>query len=302
MLKHIQRFLLAIIAALSALILLACTQTTIPLPTSPPLYRQDKLQSADHWDTVANGVANRVQQTLEDRPDLIGRPLYVRPPNDGVFVRTFASLLRSRLVSKGMQVTETPESDSIFVNFNVMLVLHDESRGDWGVSIAGLGVAIGNVFTGGSTSPSDHEVVINTTMVSNNRYAMSLSQVCYINDADWMLYFDPAMLRQEGESADALWMRYVGRGASFTGGRTASFSKPITRPPVRPSEYTMAHRSMEVPASSGEWSAPATRQTTVFQHGSDVTVTPIMEEFVMRPGGRMIDPNATPTPIGKRRR
>jgi|GEM_PF-1977578 hypothetical protein len=301
MLIHIQRFLLAIIAALLVLPVLGCTQTTIPLPTAPPLYRQDKVQSADHWDTVANSVANRVQQTLEDRPDLIARPLYVQPPNNGVFVNTFASLLRSRLVSKGMQVSEKPEPDSLFINFNAQLVLHDESRGDSGISIAGLGVALGNVFTGGSTSPSDHELVINTAMVSNNRYVMSLSQVCYINDADWMLYFDPAILRQQGESADALWMRYAGRGASFGGGRTPAFSKPIARPPAQPSEYTVAQRSMELPDSQGRWNAPQTRHSSVTTQGEVVT-TPIFEEFVMRPGGRMINPNATPTPIGKKRR
>ena len=283
------------------LVLWGCVQTTIPLATAPPLYEQYKLQSADHWDTVAEGVASRVQKTLEDRPDLIGKPLYIAPPNDGIFTRTFASLLRSRLVSKGMQVSEFHEADAITINYNVQMVLHDSGRGDYGVGLANLGIAVGGVFTGGYTTTSDHEVVINTYMVHRNRYAMSLSQVCYIHDKDWNLYFDPDMLRRKTESADSVWQRYAGRGQAFGSGtivppmieRQKSYTPSGGDPLLRSS--SQSYQQVEYyspPPESHYGSGPV---TTTYSE-------PILEEYHMAPGGRRIDPSSTPTPIGRQRR
>lgn len=281
------------------LALWGCAQATIPLASAPPLYEQYKLQSADHWDTVAEGVASRVQKTLEDRPDLIGKPIYIAPPNDGIFTRTFASLLRSRLVSKGMQVSEFNEPDGITLNYNVQMVLHDSGRGDYGLGLANLGIAVGGVFVGGYTTTSDHEVVINTYMVHRNRYAMSLSQVCYIHDKDWHLYFDPSMLRRKTESADSVWRRYAGRGQAFGSG--------IIAPPVIERAKGLGDSDdgmLRTPNQSYqqvEYYPPA--PSNRYASGPVTTYSePIVEEYHMPPGGRMIDPSATPTPIGRKRR
>lgn len=282
-------------------VLWGCVQTTIPLATAPPLYEQYKLQSADHWDTVAEGVASRVQKTLEDRPDLIGKPLYIAPPNDGIFTRTFASLLRSRLVSKGMQVSELHEADAITINYNVQMVLHDSGRGDYGVGLANLGIAVGGVFTGGYTTTSDHEVVINTYMVHRNRYAMSLSQVCYIHDKDWDLYFDPGMLRRKTESADSVWQRYAGRGQAFGSG---SITPPVIE---RARVYDSSDGDSMLRTSNQSYQQVEYYPPPPPSHyvSGPVTTTysePILEEYHMAPGGRRIDPSARPTPIGRQRR
>ena len=269
----------------------ASTQTTLPMAQAPEQFQQYKVQSADHWDTVANEVVDRVRKTQEDRPDLITLPIYIAPPNDGIFVRAFASFLRSRMVTKGMQVAEYPEADALILNYNVQIVSHDSSRGDLGIGVAALGMAVVGTFTGGHTTPSDHEIIINTTLVHRNRYAMSLSQVCYINDADWELYLDPSMLRRQTETADALWRRYAVRPLAF-GGYTGP--QPVSPTPDE------AARNLRVPAPL--YSSPPMQGHSSFTAGGfSGRVTPIVEEYQMRPGGRMIDPNAPPTPLGRRR-
>lgn len=281
-----------------------CAQTTIPLATAPPLYEQYKLQSADHWDTVAEGVATRIQKTLEDRPDLIGKPLYITPPNNGIFTRTFASLLRSRLVSKGMQVSEFSEPDALVIQYNAQTVLHDSGRGDYGIGLANLGITAVGAFVGGYTSTSDHEVVINTYMVHRNRYVMSLSQVCYIHDKDWNLYFDPAMLRRKTESADSLWQRYAGRGQAFGTGTIAP--RILPRPHSTPSRASdgMLQGGGQGMAHEGGYYQPAYESVSYPSSGrGGVTYgEPLVEEYHMAPGGRMVDPASPATPIGRRGR
>lgn len=292
--KSFYVYLLCVMYVSLPFMLWGCSQTTIPLAAAPPLFEQYKLQSADHWHTVAEGVASRVQKTLEDRPDLIGKPVYVAVPNDGVFIRAFGSMLRSRLVSKGMQVSEFQESDSLVLNYSVQTVLHDSGRGDYGLGLSSLGIAIASPFVGGYTTTSDHEVIINTSMVHRNRYAMSLSQVCYIHDADWRLYFDPVMLRREGESADAIWQRYAGRGQAFGSGSIAPRVIERPRESVEFRGDIMRNSDQQSFQSGGFQSSMA---------GSGASgMTPVVEVYQMRPGGRMIDPAAAPTPIGLRGR
>lgn len=281
------------------LALWGCVQTTIPLASAPPLYEQYKLQSADHWDTVAEGVAVRVQKTLEERQDLIGKPLYIAPPNDGVFTRTFASLLRSRLVSKGMQVSEYNEPDAITINYNVQMVLHDSGRGDYGIGLANLGISVAGAFVGGYTSTSDHEVVINTYMVHRNRYAMSLSQVCYIHDKDWDLYFDPSMLRRKTESADSIWRRYAGRGQAFGPGVIAP--RVVERPQSVVYSRDGMLKTPEQTYHDVEYYPPVLQSSYAHEPLTSYGGS-IPEEYHMAPGGRVIDPTASPTPIGRRGR
>jgi hypothetical protein len=177
--------------ALPALaVLSAGCSTSRPLAENPPLHRQDKLQAVDHWDNIADAVARRVQKTLEARRDLINKPIYVQAPNDRPFALAFYDLLRTRLVSKGMQVSNQREADSLVLNYNVQTVLHPSSA-SWTPSLRGMGVAALGLVTGGYSTRSDHEIIINSNMLHRNRYVMHLSTVCYINDDEWSMYLSP---------------------------------------------------------------------------------------------------------------
>lgn len=174
-----------------------CASTEIPLAETPPLYSQQKIQAADHWDNVANTVAMRIQKSMEDRPDLVNKPVYVVLPNSRPFSMAFHSLLLTRLVSKGMQVSETREADSLILEYDVQMILYESSRRDWIPSLAAMGIGVADMFSGKYTSTSDHEIIINSRIVYHNRYVMHLSSIHYINDADFALYvspqsFDPA--------------------------------------------------------------------------------------------------------------
>ncbi len=182
---------LGLLFMLALLILLGGCATNIPVAKNPPLYAQEKLRAVDHWDNIADSVATRVQKSLLDRNDLISKPLYVRPPNDRPFIMAFYNLLRTRLVSKGMQVSEQCEPNSLVIEYNVQTVLFDSGRTGWFPSLAGMGIGVVNAVTGKYTTTSDHEIIVNTRMVHNNRYVMHLSNIYYINDDDWPLYISP---------------------------------------------------------------------------------------------------------------
>ena len=188
-------FSLLALLALAGL-LTACSKSR-PLATNPPLYEQDKLQAVDHWDNVANTVATRVQKSLEDRRDLINKPIFVQPPNDRPFSMAFYNLLRTRLVSKGMQVSDKCEADTLVLNYNVQTVLH-ESGASWTPSLASMGIGIVNTVTGSYTTRSEHEIIINSTLLYKNRYVMHLSTVCYIDDDEWPMYISPESFDPNG--------------------------------------------------------------------------------------------------------
>ncbi len=185
------RILLVMLAGILPAVIAGCASTELPLATTPPLYTQDKIQAVDHWDNIANEVALRVQKSLEDRPDLITLPIYVKPPNDRPFSLAFHALLCTRLVSRGMQVSDLPEADTLTLEYNVQTVLHDASRGTWLPSLASMGIGVIALVTGQYTSGSDHELIINSAIIHHNRYVMHLSNVVYINEDDWPLYVSP---------------------------------------------------------------------------------------------------------------
>ena len=194
--RHTVIFLSLLASLALAGALTGCSKSR-PLATNPPLYTQEKLQAVDHWDNVANTVAMRVQKSLEDRRDLINKPIYVQLPDDRPFSMAFYNLLRTRLVSKGMQVSDKPEPDSLTLNYNVQTVLH-ESGASWTPSLASMGIGIVNMVSGSYTSRSDHEIIVNTSMLYKNRYVMHLSTVCYIDDDEWPMYISPESFDPSG--------------------------------------------------------------------------------------------------------
>ncbi len=185
-----------------------CATPEKPVASTPPLHEQDKLRAVDHWDNLADTVAKRVQKTLEDRPDLIAMPLYVQPPNDRPFSIAFYNLLRTRLVTKGMQVSEQLEPCSLVIEYDVQTVQH-ESGGSWSPSLAGVGMGLAGLVTGGYGVPSRNEIVLNTRMAYQNRYVMHLSQLAYIDDDEWAMYISPESI--DPQNASTRRVRIVSR-------------------------------------------------------------------------------------------
>jgi hypothetical protein len=202
--------------SLGALIILAvmtlfggCASMDIPLSESPPLYSQEKIQAADHWDNIADRVALRIQKTLEDRPDLINRPILVQPPGSRPFSRALYKLITTRLVSKGMQVSAQPEPESILLEYDLQLIRYAGSRLDWTPGPAALGPLLANAVGAGYGTASEHELLVNFRLIHNNRHVMHLTSIFYINDDDWALYADTPL--SDGKAGQSRRVPLVGR-------------------------------------------------------------------------------------------
>ena len=149
-----------------------CSTAPVPPRVNPTAYTQERVQAADHWRNMAEDTAKSVVHALEERRDLIARPLYIQPPNGRPFSIAFYDLVKSELVSRAVQISQTLEPDTLRLEYHVQTVVHDASRsGTWGIG--------------------QHEIVVNVRMAVNNRYVMHKSFIHYINEADWPLYLSP---------------------------------------------------------------------------------------------------------------
>lgn len=205
--RHYPIFLFSLLMLALAALASGCSKN-MPLATNPPVHSQEKIQAVEHWDALAEKVATRVRTAIGQRTDLINRPIYVHPPNDVPFSVAFYKLLRTRLVSKGLQVSDNREADSVTINYSVQAVLHDSTT-DWTPSLAAMGIGVVNIITGSYTTRSNYEIVINADMLFRNRYVMQVSTICYIDDDDWALYISPESFDPSG--AQTRTVRLVNR-------------------------------------------------------------------------------------------
>lgn len=177
--------LLGLLTILVLAVLFAGCSTAVPPLVNPGAYAQERVQAADHWRNMAEDTARSVVHALEERRDLIARPLYIQPPNGRTFSVAFYSLTRSELVSRAVQISETLEPDTLRLEYDVQTVVHDSSRS-------------------GSAGAGRHEIVVNVRMAHNNRYVLHRSYLHYINEADWPLYISPESLAPDAGRTRAL--------------------------------------------------------------------------------------------------
>lgn len=159
----------------------------VPAGKPPKAYTQLKIQASEHWRDMAVEVAERVLMAVEDRCDIQGRPIHIVHPNNRPFSVAFYNLLRTELVSRGMQVSYDREPGDVVLEYTVQTVPFDASR-----------------FGTGDTHyapPSDNEIIVNARLFYQNRFVLHCSAIRYINDADWALYIDPQVADPKAESS-----------------------------------------------------------------------------------------------------
>lgn len=210
------RFCLLATAVLLLLLMGGCEayRSQVPVATTYKAEPQYKMQSAGHWQVLATDVADRILKAIEDRDDLLLKPLYLEPPNSRPFSVGFYKLLTSELVSRGMQVSLERESDVVDVEYDVLAILHNprgqrppigtftalsagvsvaralNSVSEWIPAAIGAGM-LADLASGAVTSTSNREVLISVSMSYNNRYVVHTSSVYYINDPDYEQFVDP---------------------------------------------------------------------------------------------------------------
>ena len=172
-----------------------------PVASNPDLYRQERIMAVDHWDNIAETVAKRIFAIYEQRDDLISKPVYVRAPNGTPFSGAFTQQLKTRLVTKGMQVSERKEADSLVLDYDLQVVSHNPDTPNTTSLVTQLGIGIANVFSGKYTSSTDTELIISSRISHYNRYVLHLTTVCYIPEEELQQYIWAHPLETKSETS-----------------------------------------------------------------------------------------------------
>ena len=211
----------------------AYTQT--PKPATYKYDTQQKMQSAEHWNILAEDVASQIKKNLA-KIGLLSHPIYVRPGcgapylpcrphTETPFEEGFYDLLLTHLVRKGMNVSTERES-SLVIGNKVQVLYHNAGRisrtskpglitaaaalasglgwvirdaseksAAWG--LAGFtGAAFYDYVSGMFTRDMPHsEVIITTSIRDYDRYLIRKTDIYYINDLDFWHYQSPSPTR-----------------------------------------------------------------------------------------------------------
>ncbi len=192
----------------------------IPNPAPYEYSEQKKMQAAQHWNTLAEDVANKINNELI-RNDFLNASVYVKETcgNDAEpcdqnetsqFNEGFRDLLVTQLVNFGIPTNTEINRDVIVVDYKVQVVHHSSDR----VPVPPTGaittltsviavlrdapkelIAIAlagtlDIYKAVSTMHSNYEVIITSSMVSKNIYIFRSSDIYYINDSDFWHYKD----------------------------------------------------------------------------------------------------------------
>jgi hypothetical protein len=208
----------AAFSSLSLLLFLFSTSCShIPQPAPYAFSEQQKMQATHHWDILASDVANQINNQLITR-DYIDSSVYIQSTcgSDSTpcdqnettqFNEAFRDLLITRLVSFGVPTSAEKKKNDIEVLYKVQVVYHASTRYALAPgTLTALTTAI-SVFRNTSgiaqslalaagidiayaTSPGHghYEIIITTSMVTDEKYLFRTSDIYYINDPDFWQY------------------------------------------------------------------------------------------------------------------
>ncbi|MDO9142611.1 MAG: hypothetical protein Q7U38_20000 [Methylobacter sp.] len=201
------------IALFSAALLISACAHEMPKGEAFESTDQLKLNSASHWDVLAQHEADMIKQTLSAS----SLPVFIQEPKAGFpFARAYHHLLTSRLAEKGVQVVTRPDLNAATISYVVDVVEHSPryrenralatplaqgvyylagtylAKGAYDVTTTAMEIvkspfyAFGNqVAPGFSTSV---EVVITTQIIKERRVLNSDSRVYYVDKGNLAHY------------------------------------------------------------------------------------------------------------------
>lgn len=205
----------AVLITLLLIFLNSCSR--IPQPASYAYSEQQKMQAAHHWDVLASDVANQINNQLV-MSDYVDRAVYVKTTcgSDAIpcergettqFNEGFRDLLITRLVNFGVPTSFEKKVADIEVNYKVQVVYHASKRYTIApgtltaltavvsvfrhapTSLQALAVAAGlDIANSASPVNGHYEVIITTSMVTDEKYLFRTSDIYYINDPDFWHY------------------------------------------------------------------------------------------------------------------
>lgn len=205
----------AVLIVLLLLFLASCSR--IPQPASYAFSEQQKMQAAHHWDVLASDVANQINNQLVVS-DFIDRTVFVKstcgtdaiPCERGettTFNEGFRDLLITRLVNFGVPTSFEKNDADIEINYKVQVIHHASKRYSMAPGTLTALTALVSVFrnapsalqaialaagldVANSASPINghYEVIVTTSMVTDEKYLFRTSDIYYINDPDFWHY------------------------------------------------------------------------------------------------------------------
>lgn len=186
-----------------------------PVPTAYRLSTQRTMQAVYHWELLAEDIACRIQSALEQRYLENQKPVYVVPSGTTPFEKAFHALLITRLVEKGLLVSDHSQ-DNLLLSFDINMITHmrkiiKTNRGMYKSLAPGFFVKNdAPLFRyGGQTAIVErlvknsevnveaglysfelpkHEIIITASLTYNAEYLARTSATYYIKNPEWWHY------------------------------------------------------------------------------------------------------------------
>ena len=221
--------------------LISNCSSRFPEPITYPYSQQQKMQASEHWEILAQDLANRINNELILN-DNIETAVYVKPTcgdeispckanETSTFNEAFRDLLITGLYNYGIPTQSKPSLEAIEVLYKVQIVRHNANRtrtlqpgilttlsaavmvmrnAPSELVLLASGVAA-DVANTSYTSNGHYEIIITTSMIAKGKYLFRASDIYYINDKDFYQYQEsrnettPISLKSKhGSSADQI--------------------------------------------------------------------------------------------------
>ncbi|MGE4402579.1 MAG: hypothetical protein AB7F61_12960 [Desulfobulbus sp.] len=139
------------------------------------------MNSVHHWNTLANHVANRMNNELV-RKKMFNTTVYIRhscgapnkcgPSETYPFDEGFHDLLISQLVNFGVHAVSAPESGDLVMEYKVQAVFHPPEQSSW------------NWFA----ADGYYEILISAYIIDKNKYFFLFSDIYTIPQNEFWQY------------------------------------------------------------------------------------------------------------------
>ena len=205
----------------AAILLGGCT-ASIPEPVNFPYSQQQKIQASQHWQVLADDLANRINNELI-LTDHINSAVYIKsacneksnPCNSNQkssFNEAFNDLLITSMVNYGIPTRDNKKKGTLEIGYKVQVVHHTAKRirtlqpGILTAVSAAIVVlrdaptellflatgAMADIANTNLTFNGQYEVIITTSIVDKDKYLFRASDIYYINDKDFWQYQNTA--------------------------------------------------------------------------------------------------------------
>jgi hypothetical protein len=205
-------------AYILVLFLVCSCSSRIPEPITYPYTQQKKMQASSHWQVLAADLANRINNELI-LTDNIYKAVFVKETcgdetipcktnETSSFNEAFRDLLITKLFGYGVPIKSREDEEAISVLYKVQVIHHntDRSRSIQPGLLTGLSAAVAvlrnapseliilatgvaaDVANSSMVSSGHYEVIITTSMTTDERYLFRSSDIYYINDKDFFHY------------------------------------------------------------------------------------------------------------------